>query len=470
MAGLDPAERRTDPTQPEAPGSSWLWKRHGWLLGAPLLVLVLGGGLWVAGGRWYNRTGSGVEGLEPVAPRVGPDLPLKREAFELADRVLREFPNAPDALYIRGMLLDRWGEHVEAAKCWEACLRAEPRYVAAYEALGSEALKRGQYEKAASLMSRALELNPELPEAPLRLAEALMGLGQIDQAASVLQGHLARYPYSTEGHSRLGDAYMQLQAFEKAKACYEKVLELQPDCIPAHYGIAAACERLGEREKARQYRAEFEKLKRAFKQDEKKRRKAHNDQAWLRRLLAEDYMAVGGIYSTRGRAEEALECLRKAAAADPTHAESRQTLVTVLLWRGRTREALEVLQELRQIEPHDPVHLVNLGTLHLRLRQLDEAERAFKAAVKLAPDRSEGYASLAQFYLQTRRNLPLAKQHAAKAVELEPTGQHYFILCLACRENADPAGAITAIDRAIQIDPGNRQYREARERLQQKRK
>jgi Flp pilus assembly protein TadD len=102
------------------------------------------------------------------------------------------------------------------------------------------------------------------------------------------------------------------------------------------------------------------------------------------------------------------------------------------------------------------------------LNLFDDAEKAYKKVIEVAPKRSDGYRALARLYLQLNRNLSEAKTLASKAIELEPTAMHYFILAAACDKNGDRTGAIAAIGQAIEMEPGNMQYRRTQQLIQEK--
>ena len=102
------------------------------------------------------------------------------------------------------------------------------------------------------------------------------------------------------------------------------------------------------------------------------------------------------------------------------------------------------------------------------MNRFDEAEKAYKKVIEVAPKRSDGYRALAQLYLQLNRNLPDAKKLASKAVELEPAAMNYFILAAACDKNADREGALMALGRAIELDPNNTQYLSTQQLIQEK--
>ena len=92
-------------------------------------LLALGAVAVLLGAGWLgvrtvrnNAARDAVSALQPVAPSVAPDPPERREALEIADRLLRDYPASPEALYVRGVLLARYGFNDEAVNTWQACL------------------------------------------------------------------------------------------------------------------------------------------------------------------------------------------------------------------------------------------------------------------------------------------------------------------------------------------------------------
>jgi hypothetical protein len=52
-----------------------------------------------------------------------------------------------------------------------------------------------------------------------------------------------------------------------------------------------------------------------------------------------------------------------------------------------------------------------------------------------------------------------ARLLAEKAVALEPIAPNYFVLSWACDKNKDTANALSAMKRAIELDPDNPKYK-----------
>jgi tetratricopeptide (TPR) repeat protein len=246
-------------------------------------------------------------------------------------------------------------------------------------------------------------------------------------------------------------------------------IEIDPSCTPAYYGLAAACERMGQKEAAKTYRQKFKDLEAKDRSAGMGGKRGYDDLTSLRQGLVDAYVTAANVYLTHHDVEQAVKHWSKASGLDPKDTESRKALASVYGQQNKAEEALRVLEELLAIEPENPVHHRNAGALNIRLQRFDAAEEAFQKAGQLAPDRPEAHVALAQLYLETNRELSQAWTHARKAVELEPIAANYFLLSSVCERNGDHAGALTAIKRARDLDPGDPRYKEAYARIQEKR-
>jgi Flp pilus assembly protein TadD len=159
---------------------------------------------------------------------------------------------------------------------------------------------------------------------------------------------------------------------------------------------------------------------------------------------------------------------RRAAAATPQHADSRKALADLYLQSGRAAEAIPVLEELTRILPADASYCMKLGRLCVESGQTDKAEGAFSQACQRDPKDAAAHAALAELYVKSGRKLAEAVSLARRAAELSPTADRYWLLAAACRCSGDVPGALAALDKAIDLDPGNLQYREAQQTLKEK--
>jgi tetratricopeptide (TPR) repeat protein len=281
------------------------------LLVTVVVVVILGVAWW-----WRALSSPAIAGLEPVAPSVPADQPERREAMEVADRLLREFPHSPESLYARGIILFRHGFNEEAAKTWKACLQLVPDLAPAYEFLGLEAFQRGDNEQAIDFLSKAVQFDPQSAAAGLYLGEALNNLGRMDEAIPVLEQFLKVSPHTAEPYFQLGQAYLYLRAYDRAKEYHQAALREDPMFAQAWFGLALACERLGEKDQAKEYREKHQSVISRGRMAEQRRVRSGRSEAEAREALADAYRTAAKVYTGQGKAEAASDCVNKASALD----------------------------------------------------------------------------------------------------------------------------------------------------------
>jgi len=390
---------------------------------------------------------------------------LKEEAIDIAVRLTKDFPNSADAVFQVGNVYRNQGNSAMAVKCWERCLELYPEHAEAYDGMGRIAFQKAEYQKAVELWQRVLDINPKLPGIYNSLACALVCLGRTEEAVTAFQKDIEISERPVHSHFMLGEQYLLLKEYEKAKSSYEMVIKLQPDYTYAYYGLATACERLGQKDKFKDYIEKFKELKAREMQALKARDSAFDDLVSLRQSVAQTHTSIGQFYYVRKNAQKAEELLQRAAMLDPKNSDCRILLASLYQQDGRAAQALQLYEQLSTIKPNSAVHHVNVGILSMQLQRFDNAEKAFQRAIKCAPKQAVGYRELACLYIMTDRKLPDAKKLAAQAVTLEATAYNYSILGLACQMNGDTAGAASAIKQAVELEPDNMKYKQIYEQI-----
>jgi len=383
---------------------------------------------------------------------------LKAEEIEAAEQLVNDFADRPGPLDVLATVHEKHGDTEAAVECWQRCVALAPDSPQAYHALGRIALRKAAYQEAIDFWRKALENAPAMPRLHHQIACALTCLGKTEEAIEALKKDLEITPRAFRSHFLLGQAYLQLKQYKQAKTSYQAAIQLRGEYMNAYYGLATACARLGEREQAKQYREKFKELQARDLQNLKRQNKSFDDLLATRRQVAATYSEIGPYYARNGDLQKAERLWRKAAALDPTNGDCRLQLVE-LYWKShRNAEALQVCEQLRKLDPKNALLCMRMSMLHVRLQQYDAAERALREVIALAPEQATGYDSLAQLYLHLNKRLPEAKALAQKAVELEPSALNYFTFSQACERTGDRAGALSALQRAIRLDPTNVSY------------
>jgi len=396
------------------------------------------------------------------------DAALKEEAFGVVRQLLKDLPNDADAVGLMGMVCNFYGDTAEALVWWQRCLEIDPSRADAYHAMAMVAWRKSENQRAADLWRKARETNPNLQAMYYPYAEALLEMGKPEEAIAAAEKGLSIRPDDREAHLLLGKAYLQLKEYGKAADNYEKARQLRPADSWSYYGLAAVYARQGQADKARQYTEQFKKLRDAEDKARIDWRRTAERQSQVVQALAQVRTDTGRLYAAHGKLDTAEEHWRRAAALDPRNKVCRQELVALYMRTGRERQALTFAEQLRAIDPKNAVYHLNAGALLAALERLDAAEEATRKGLELAPGLAVGYRSLVRILLLRNQRLPEAKALARKLVELEPAAPNYGLLGEVCAQAGNLPGARAALERAMQLDPGNEEFRAAYRGLQGK--
>ena len=406
--------------------------------------------------------------LSPLAGQLKTPLnPLQQEAVQLADFVLKERPESVSAIFVRGLILNKFVSRDLGVACWEECIRRAPNFAEPYYWLGVDRFKRGDYGEAVELLRESLSLGIAHLDAAVVYAEALINLGRHAEAVEILQQQLLRYPNHPATHFYLAHALEKLGRLEEAKTHYQEVTRLQPENYQGWHGLAMIAQRQNRKTEAAEYFAICRKLQAAFHAGHQEARRRYDDHESLRTSLATAYTDVGKLFIEENRPDEAAQMWRRATEVDPEHVESRLLLVDYFALRREWNNAIGILEELCKLEPKNFRHRVNAGAAYLAAGNFPEAKRCFQSACDLAGDRPEGYVGLIELAVVTGEDLPEALALANKLVSMDPDSEHYYLLARVQFAAGQINEAIAAAERAVELDPASPRYRDLLTRLKQ---
>ncbi|TWB93079.1 Flp pilus assembly protein TadD [Bradyrhizobium macuxiense] len=109
---------------------------------------------------------------------------------------------------------------------------------------------------------------------------------------------------------------------------------------------------------------------------------------------------LGIAHEMLGRLDEAVICLKRAAALAPRKQEIKVALAHALERRGDVAEARAITVEVVQDEPDNSRALLQLGTIDLALRDYPSAETALLRALELAPNDPDTLRNLSVLLLE----------------------------------------------------------------------
>jgi len=168
--------------------------------------------------------------------------------------------------------------------------------------------------------------------------------------------------------------------------------------------------------------------------------------------------------ATPGGLDRSLDHWRAAVAGDPSNTALRLKLGGTLLGRKEVSEALRILEGARAVSPGSVDVRLLLGMACQLSGDLHSAEKEYRAVVRLAPDRSDGYIRLAALHLSAghhRRALAAVDdgmRHSGAIAALAEFCENMGRLYLA---NGQVKEAIDCFERLLLHLPDNLALREA---------
>jgi len=382
------------------------------------------------------------------------------EAQQVVDGLVAHYPDDLRALDLAAKLRARLGHAEEAVQRWEQCLAQAPDFTAASVSIGRIRFESGDFSAAEAVLRPAVAQTPGDPEAAFLLASALFSQGKLAESAAVLEASRAAGPPTVANEVLRGQAYLGLRQYEPAKACFLTAVEQAPEYPNAHFGLAAACEGLGQRDEATTHRQRFRELQAAQLRQARDQTGRYDDVTATREELAEFLLAASRLCLEHGDAAAAEQHARRAVELAPQHDPSRAELAQLHVRAGRLQEAVETLLPLKQTRDRDAGFWTQLAQLYAQLPDFEHADEALRRVVELAPDQAQAYAARAQLRLQLNREPAEAAEYARQAVERTASAAHYFLWSAACQRAGDLAQAKTAIAKALELDPGNALYQQ----------
>jgi len=394
---------------------------------------------------------------------------LKTEETELAEIIVKEFPDTEEALYFIGNFHKRHGRREDAEKFWQKCLDINPRQLSIYRSLGETAFEAGEYEKAIDEYKKAVEIDPTAADIHKGIGHALVELGRYEEATEELEKEAQISPGSLSVHFLLGQAYFKQKKHYEAREHYETAIQLDAEYASAYYGLVRVCIALKEPEKAKEYQLRFKSINdRRFEKSRAERASAllpTRDLAAIRRSVIITYLDAGELYRARKDFGTTEDLLKRAVEIDPNDIRCFEGLGLLYSMTERYPEALRQFERIREIEPSNLRSYLNIGTILFMLNRYDAAERVYRDAIAIAPEQSTVYLQLAGLYLRTRTKPGDARKLAQKAVSLQGTARGYFMLSWACDVTGDQEGALKAIEQAVRLEPENLKYRQIYKRF-----
>jgi predicted Zn finger-like uncharacterized protein len=327
-------------------------------------------------------------------------------ALETLKRVLQTQPNSARAHHALGNIYQAGGKAEEAAKAYEAALKADANHItSSVELAAVELLLRKEARKGLEAAERALDekLQPHMGRAELSRARTLKGialfqLSQLEDAEKELRAALEKDSKSLMLQSYLARVLQTRRQFKEALPFYEAVAKAEPQNIEALVGYISTLVTLSKMEEAQKLVVEATKR---FK-----------DNAQLAYLH-------GRIDEARDSNTSAEEHYKRALKADDKLVEAQVALGRLHLRLRRNDQAKEQFEAAAAKASDNALVQLGLGELALAEGDTTRAREAFERAVGSDANLADAHLGLSRLALLAG-DLGKAQKEADTALELDP--------------------------------------------------
>jgi tetratricopeptide (TPR) repeat protein len=365
------------------------------------------------------------ESLPPL-----PKLPLEtyeqdiREPIAKAYEDVQREPRDPARNGTLGLVLYASEQYEAAVACFERAQALDAADARWPYYLGRTQSHLSRHDLAVASLEEALRRGPGYLPARLLLAKSLLDAGQAERSQQLYEALVREHPEAAEAHYGLGRIAAGRGDQASAVEHLRKACDLFPGFGAAHFALARAYRDLGEKEKAEEQLALYQKdtmgwpavpdpfmtalvelktgaaarLEKGIQLAEAGRLQAAADEHEA--ALAADpkllpaHVNLIRIYATLGRPERAEEHYRAAVALDPNLAEAHYDYGVLLVGQGKNGEAAEAFRRALELKPAYAEAHNNLAYLLMTSGKLDEAAQHYRAAIESKPDFRDAHFNL----------------------------------------------------------------------------
>ncbi|KAF5292541.1 hypothetical protein FQR65_LT01687 [Abscondita terminalis] len=305
---------------------------------------------------------------------------------------------------------------------------------------GKTVLRNRDWVNEETLYRSAISINP--PKAFGNLGSVLSTQGRVAEAEQAFRKALFHRPNMADVHYNLGILLQGKHRLEEAIHSYQRAIHFRPSLALAYVNLGAALIAAGRCQEAVSILRQGSRLDGTGLRD----RREH-ESARVSALLQ-----LGGLYSDQGRLQRALAAYREAAHSLPKHYPPQSVfnlLGETLARLKQDEEAERWYQAALNAQPdHVPAHITYGKLLAKNVSRVAEAEQWFRRAQRLAPEDPSVYHHYGEFLASRSRHKEAADMYE-KAAELRP------------RDYELAVAAATAMRQAGRQNDAERWYRQA---------
>jgi len=335
--------------------------------------------------------------LRTPTPPANAQSPTRTSASSHADAASAPAAPNPRKLFEAGEAALRAGGLDRAERDFEQVIQLDPGVAGAYANLGVIHMRRKQWTQALAMLRKAEKLAPATTGIRLNIGLVYFRQNQFAQAIAPFESVVKQSPDSFQARYLLGLCYFFNDRWADATATLEPLWPQASDQMNYLYALGISAH----------------ETKNSAVED-----KALGRLVEIGENTPEFHLFMGKAHLNRGEDDAALKDLEAAAQADPKLPFVHFNLGLTYTRKQDYGRAREEFRKDIALEPDLPYSFEQLGSLEATAGNEDEAEKSYRAALKLDGKRIESLMGLAKIE-ERKQNYAAALAHVDRIVALD---------------------------------------------------
>ncbi len=437
------------------------------------IILALGD-IYLVTGKSEEAEAQYLKALEIDPDNEGLSLKLSRyyqflrkweKAEEILQQNVKKHPQSESAQIQLGDYYVYLGQREKASTHFQQALELKPDSEVAQEKVISYYLDSGKIEQAEPMIQAILDKDKKNLLGRVTKARVKVMKGSVAEAISDLQRVVKEEPRMAIAHHYLGVAFAANNDGAQAVRELSEAVKLDPTMIPARNALAGI--RLAEGS----YDLAIEEAQAAFKLNPRnlpsvrvlgeaffrkgeiaKAKKVYEAIVHNIPLDASSHYRLGLISGRDKDLDGAVAHFEKAVEGNPNFVQAVSQIAAVYLTQGKAEMARGRVMQQIKVVPENPLFHNLLGGLWMQAKKMDDAEQAFRDAIKIDDTVQISYMNLAELYRRTDRVNEAVKEYEMALAKNPKLISAHMMLGMIAEKREDLSGAKQHYEASLKIN------------------
>ncbi|MCB9384396.1 MAG: tetratricopeptide repeat protein [Bryobacterales bacterium] len=400
-------------------------------------------------------------------------LHLKKGEKDEAEAAYKRASALPGELYmpLYGQVLMLNGKEAEGIAEFERLVKEHPKDRALRTRLVTAYVQTDHLAEAEKLLDEVIAETPNDADARLQRAEVYRRTNRLPKAQEDLAAALEYRPNSHQAHFLLAKVYGELGDSRLQRQELDEALRINPEYLLARLELAQALLRgatatpqsaidlLNEAPDSQRNTAPVVAARIwahiALKQYTDARKELDKVTPDVRATNPEFLLQEGMLQSLAGSYAAARPYLEKSLEANPRDLRALNALAGTYAAENKQAVAIATVRDHAAKYPGDAQMQISLANWYIRAKYVDEAEKAYEAAVKAGDPSGDATVMLSRIYVE-RKELDRADKLLTKALETSPGNANLLLMRASVRDGlGKPDAAIDDYRMVVERNPEN---------------